>query len=269
VRIAFIGGGVMAEAMIRGLLKKGIVKPGDVVASDVSAERRTLLKESYRVKTVAKNVSAIKGADVVVLAVKPVTLGHVLLEMRGKIQTEQLVVSIAAGRTMDTIASGLGHGAVVRSMPNMPAQIGEGITVWTTAGEVTTEQKEKARSILSSLGKEVFVAEEKYIDMATAVSGSGPAFVLMVVESLIDAGVHIGLSRELAGELVLQTVLGTALLAQKSEKHPAELRNMVTSPGGTTAEGLLQLEQGGLRAMFAEAVVAAYEKAKELGRGGA
>jgi pyrroline-5-carboxylate reductase len=150
-------------------------------------------------------------------------------------------------------------------MPNMPAQVGDGISVWTATAETSEDGKEMARSVLSPLGLEVFVEGEKYIDMATAVSGSGPAFALLMIESLIDAGVHIGLSRDMAEQLVLQTVLGTASMALKLERHPAELRNLVTSPGGTTAEGLLQLEQGGLRALFTEAVVAAYDKAKDLG----
>lgn len=257
----------MAEAMIRGLLTIGVAKSGEVVVSDISAERRVLLKEGYGVRIATRNASAASKADVVVLAVKPAAMAQVLREMKGKLDEEQLVLSIVAGKTMGTIADGLGHNVIVRSMPNMPAQIGEGMTVWTASPEVKEEQRGMARSILSSLGKEIFVTEEKYIDMATAVSGSGPAYVLMVIESLIDAGVHIGLPRESAQELVLQTILGTALLAQRSDKHPAELRNMVTSPGGTTAEALLQLEQGGLRALFTEAVNAAYEKARQLGRG--
>jgi len=268
VRIAFIGGGTMAEAMIQGLLKKGIVRANDVIVSDISTERRAFLKESYAVCAASDNVIAATGADIVVLAVKPGVLRQVLTELHGKIQQEQLVLSIAAGTVITTIAGGLDHRSIVRAMPNMPAQIGEGITVWTVTTEVSGNQKSSARLLLSALGKEVFVATEKYIDMATAVSGSGPAFVLMMIESLIDAGVHVGLPRELSEELVLHTMLGTTLLAQKAERHPAELRNLVTSPGGTTAEGLLELEQGGMRALFTQAVVAAYEKAKDLGREG-
>jgi pyrroline-5-carboxylate reductase len=257
----------MAEAMIRGLLDQGVVGPEDVAVGDISAERRALLEGNYGVEALQDNAVVVKGADIVVLAVKPVSFAGVLKELRGAIAPEQLVLSIAAGISISTITDVLGHGSVVRVMPNMPAQIGEGISAWTATAEVKESQKEAVRSLLSSLGREVFVPEEKFVDMATAVSGSGPAFVLMVVESLVDAGVHIGLPREQAEELVLQTVLGTALLTQKSGRHPAELRNLVTSPGGTSVEGLLELEQGGLRALFTQAVVAAYEKARELGGG--
>jgi len=266
MRIAFIGGGVMAEAMIKGLLGEGVAKTGDMIVGEISEERCALLKERYGISVVSDNVSATKGADVVVLAVKPVSLGQVLKDLHGRIQKGQLVLSIVAGASIARIADGLGYRVIVRAMPNMPAQVGEGISVWTATAETSEDGKEMARSVLSPLGLEVFVEGEKYIDMATAVSGSGPAFALLMIESLIDAGVHIGLSRDMAEQLVLRTVLGTTSMALKLERHPAELRNLVTSPGGTTAEGLLQLEQGGLRALFTEAVVAAYEKSKDLGR---
>jgi pyrroline-5-carboxylate reductase len=150
-------------------------------------------------------------------------------------------------------------------MPNMPAQIGEGMTVWTTASEVSERQKDMAQSILAALGEELYVSAEKYIDMATAVSGSGPAYVFLVIEALTDAGVHIGLPRDMAEKMVIQTVLGSARSVKATGKHPAELKNKVTSPGGTTAEGLLQLESGGLRSLLLRAVIAAYEKSKSLG----
>ena len=197
----------------------------------------------------------------VVLSVKPQSLHDVFLELHGRLQPEQLVLSIVAGASVTTIGRGLGHEAVIRVMPNTPARIGAGISVWTATEAVAEEQKEAARVILAALGKEVFVADEKYIDMATAVSASGPAYIFLVMESLIDAAVHIGLPREMASELVLETVLGSALLAQKTGQHPVTLRNMVTSPGGTTAEGLLRLEEGGMQGILASAVIAAYEKA--------
>jgi pyrroline-5-carboxylate reductase len=150
-------------------------------------------------------------------------------------------------------------------MPNMPSQIGEGITVWTATTEVDQKQKELAKSILSSLGEELYVNSEKYIDMATALSGSGPAYIFLIVEALIDAGVHIGLPRNIAEKLVLETTIGSTKTIKVMAKHPAELRNMVTSPGGTTAEGLLQLETGGLRSLLLQAVIAAYDKARSLG----
>ena len=264
MRITFIGGGVMAEAMLRGIIDRGLAKASDIVASDISAERRSYLTEKYGVVTTSNNPSAIEKAEVIILAVQPVSLSEVMEELKGHLQPRQLVLSIVAGATVASICQGLDHGAVIRVMPNMPAQIGEGVSVWVATSEVKEKEKEKARSILSALGKELFVTNERYIDMATAVSGSGPAYVFTIIESLIDAAVHIGLPHELARELVLQTILGATHLAQKSGKHPAELRNLVTSPGGTTAEGLLQLEQGGLRALLAQAIIASYEKAKVL-----
>lgn len=255
----------MGEAMIRSLLAEGVASKEDVVASDVSPMRRDLLSEKYQVKTVTSNRQAIEGAEMVVLAVKPQDLKLVLKELATDLTSKQLVVSIVAGATLDTLCQGLNHSGVVRAMPNMPAQIGEGITVWTATPEVSQQQKELARSLLAALGKEIYVTSEKYIDMATALSGSGPAYIFVIIEALVDAGVHIGLPREIAEKLVLETVLGSARAIQVMAKHPAELRNLVTSPGGTTAEGLLQLEKGRLRSLLLQAVIAAYEKAKALG----
>lgn len=268
MRLAFIGGGVMGEAIIRGILDKGLTPPQSIIASDISAERRTWLSEKYGVATTSDNGLAVSKAEVILLAIKPQTLEGVMRDLGGLFLPTQLVLSIVAGANLTTLAQGLNHRVVVRVMPNTPAQIGEGISVWTTTAEVNKEQKEIARSILTALGKEIFVAEEKFIDMATALSGSGPAYIFLILEAFIDAGVHLGLSREVAKELVLQTVLGSTRLAQLSGKHPAELRNQVTSPGGTTVEGLLELERGGLRALLAGAVIAAYEKATLLAKGG-
>jgi len=266
MKIAFIGSGVMAEAIIQGILDRGLAEAGDIVASDISAERRARLKEKYGIVTNSDNRSSLEKAEVVVLAVKPVSLPEIMKELKGCLQPGQLVISIVAGAKIDRICQGLDHRNVVRAMPNMPAQIGEGMTVWTATGDVNEEDRKKAGAILGALGRELFAGDEKYIDMATAVSGSGPAYVFAIIESLIDAAVHIGLPHEMARELVLQTVLGSTHLVQKSAVHPARLRNMVTSPGGTTAEGLLQLEQGGLRALLARAIIAGYEKAKVLGK---
>ena len=170
-----------------------------------------------------------------------------------------------AGATLESLHEGLGHSCLVRAMPNMPAQIGEGMTVWTATDEVNQKQKEMAQSILAAMGKEIYVSSEKYIDMATALSGSGPAYVFLIIEALVDAGVHIGLPRDMAEKLVVQTVLGSTRAVEVMGKHPAELKNMVTSPGGTTTEGLLQLETGGLRSLLLQAVIAAYNKAKSSG----
>jgi len=264
MKISFIGGGTMGEAMIKSLLAKEMAKPGDIAVSDVSQARRDVLKKKHGVKVVADNKEAVKGAEVVVLAVKPQELGKVMGELKG-LSPQQLVLSIVAGATVDSLSQGLNHTCLVRAMPNMAAQIGEGMTVWTSTAEVNQKQKDIAQSILAAMGREIYVSSEKYIDMATALSGSGPAYVFLVIESLVDAGVHIGLPRDMAEKMVVQTVLGSARAVEVMGKHPAELRNMVTSPGGTTTEGLLQLETGKLRSLLLEAVIAAYNKAKALG----
>ena len=268
MKIAFIGAGLMGEAIISGLLARGTVGAGDISASDVSAKRLEAIGDKYGVGCTGDNREAARGSEVVVLAVKPQTLAGVMAELKGTLDAGQMVLSIVAGASLALIGEGLGHAPVVRAMPNTPAQIGQGITVWTATSAVGEAQREKARAILSALGEEVYVPDEKYIDMATAVSGSGPAYIFLVIESLIDAAVHIGLPRELAEKLVIETALGSARLARQSGQHPAVLRDMVTSPGGTTAEGLLRLEERGLRAILAQAVISAYEKARRLAGGG-
>ena len=267
MRISLIGGGRMGEAMIRGILDKGVCTSGDIGVSDINTERCALLSHTYGVICVPSNREALSGADVVILAVKPQTLAEVMTELKGCLSPQQLLLSIVTGARISILSQGLEHKAVVRVVPNTPAQIGKGMSVWTASQQVNQEQKEAACSILKALGVEMYVDSEKYLDMATAVSGSGPAYILLIIEALIDAAVHIGFSRDMARLLVLQTVLGTTQLVQESDKHTAELRNMVTSPGGTTAEALLELEGGGLRAIIGQAVVAAYEKAKALAGG--
>ena len=264
MRIGFIGGGVMGEAIIKSLLAKEIAAPDDIIVSDASQLRRDALSKRYGIKTISSNREAADGAEVVILAVKPQDLSKVLAGVKGLLP-QQLVLSIVAGATLGSLHQGLDHSYIVRAMPNMPAQIGEGMTVWTATAEVSQQHKEVAGSILASLGEEIYVTDERYIDMATALSGSGPAYVFLVIEALIDAGVHIGLPRSIAEKLVVETMLGSTRAVEVTGKHPAELRNMVTSPGGTTAEGLLQLETGGLRSLMLQAVIAAYDKAKNLG----
>lgn len=265
MKITFVGGGAMGEAMAKAILKKAIASPDDIIISDVSAERRDYLSKHLGVAVTPDNREAARAGDVMVLAVKPQVLPKVMGELEGAARSHQVALSIVAGARLKTLASGLRHRKVVRAMPNTPAQIGEGMTVWTCTEEVTAEQREMARSILAALGDEVYVEDEKYIDMATALSGSGPAYVFLIMEALADAGVYIGMPREMAQRLVLRTFLGSARLVEETGKHPAELRNMVTSPGGTTAEALLELEDSRLRSILADAVLAAYEKAKSLG----
>lgn len=264
MRIAFIGGGNMGEAMIRCLIDRDVAGPDGIIVADVAEARRSHLKKQYGVDTTSINRQAAEKADVVVLAVKPVAMHDALADLKGRTRADQTVVSIAAGITLSKLRQGLNREAVVRAMPNTPAQIGEGVTVWTATPEAPEADKDRARAILGAMGRQTFVSDEKYIDMATAVSGSGPGYVFLIIESLVDAAVRIGLPRDMAQELVMETMSGSVHLAQKSGRHPAELRNMVTSPGGTTAEGLHELEEGRLRALLARAIIAGYERAKAL-----
>jgi len=264
-RLCFIGSGAMGEAMIGGLLNKRAVDAGQIIASDPTEARRQHMTTRFGITAVSDNRQAVRGAHIIILAVKPQVLPSVLRELHGCIESEALVLSIVAGARATAIGKALGHEAVVRSMPNTPAQVGEGMTVWTATAKVSERQREQARAILQALGKEIYVEDEKFLDMATAISGTGPTYVFLMMEALMDAAVHLGFSRTIARELVVQTVLGSAIFARDSDKHMAELRNMVTSPGGTSAEALYQLEKGSLRTVLSKAVWAAYQRSVMLG----
>ena len=267
-KIAFIGPGVMAEAMIAGLIRQGVAQPPALIVAGPGSERLEQLAHKYTILTSTDNAEAARQADVVVLSVKPQRLDRVLSGLRGAIQPTALVLSIVAGASIEKISSGLGQKVVVRSMPNTPAQIGEGITVWTASPEVSTEQKEMARQILGALGDEIFVEEENYLDMATALSGTGPAYVFLFMEAMVDAGVHLGFPRRIAEQLVAQTVRGSVNYYTNRDDpvHLARLRNQVTSPGGTSAAALYYLEKAGFRTAISRAIWAAYERSIELGR---
>ena len=265
LNVAFIGAGAMASAMIGGLLARHDVEPDGIIASDRHRERLDAAGGQFGVRTTLDNLAAARQAHVVVLSVKPQVLPAVLAELRGAVEPGALVVSIVAGATIASIATGLGHRGIVRTMPNTPAQVGEGMTVWTATPEVSEEQREQARAIVAALGRQLFVEEEKFLDMATAISGSGPAYVFLMMEALIDAAVHLGFSRDAAREMVVQTIRGSAIYAEQQPVHPAELRNRVTSPGGTSADALYQLEKGGFRTVMSDAVLAAYERSVALG----
>ncbi|MBA3570783.1 MAG: pyrroline-5-carboxylate reductase [Pyrinomonadaceae bacterium] len=278
-RLSFIGCGAMAEAIIAGLLKKNLVKTEQVVGSHPRKDRREELQKKYWIRIFESNKDAVafghepagvnegdKSSSIVILTVKPQRLGTILRELKEAVQVDQLVISIVAGARIETIADDLQHGSIVRAMPNTPAQIGQGMTVWTATSEVTEAQQRQIQMIFGALGRELQVEEEKMIDMATALSATGPTYTFLVMEALIDAGVHMGFSRHVAEELVLQTMLGSVLFARESQKHPAELRNMVTSPGGTSAEAIYQMEKGTLRTVLSKAVWAAYQRAESLGR---
>lgn len=264
-KIAFIGPGVMAEAMIAGLLRQKLAKPENLIAAGPREERGEELHKKYKIQVTTDNASAASDVDVVVLSVKPQRLSEVMKGFKG-VRSDALVLSIVAGASIKKISAGLKHKAIVRSMPNTPGQIGEGITVWAASKEATEEHHELARKILGALGDEVFVEDESYLDMATALSGSGPAYVFLFTEALIDAGVHMGFPRRIAEQLVLKTIKGSASFYEQANRHPATLRNQVTSPGGTSAEALYYLEKAGFRTAISRAVWAAYQRSVELGK---
>jgi len=266
-KITFIGPGVMAEVMISGLIREGVAKPDALSASGPSKNRVEQLSQEYGISGMTDNAEAVRQADVVVLSVKPQQLEKVLTGLRSEIKPSALVLSIVAGAPIEKIAGGLAHSSVVRSMPSMPAQIGEGITVWTSAPSVSAEQKEMARQILHALGDEIFVEEEAYLDYATALSGTGPAYVFLFMEAMVDAGVHLGFPRRIAEQLVAKTVRGSVdyYWSREDPVHLAKLRNQVTSPGGTTAYALYYLEKAGFRTAISRAIWAAYERSRELG----
>ena len=272
-RLGFIGCGVMAEAIIAGLLRKKLVAPEQIVGSHPRQQRREEMHVKYGIEmfeqnrdaAVATYPSSADAGSLLVLAIKPQRLHRVLEELKGSLHQEQVVISIIAGAKIAMIADALLHAAVVRTMPNTPSQIGEGVTAWTASAEVSEKQERQVCAMLEALGKTVRVENERQIDMATALSATGPTYIFLVMEALIDAGVHMGFSRHVAQELVQQMILGSVLFARESHKHPAELRNMVTSPGGTSAEAIYQMEKGSLRTVLSKAVWAAYQRAESLG----
>lgn len=267
MKLSFIGGGKMAEAIVHGVLAGKLAAPGDIAIGEPVPGRREFLAAEFGVSPMADNLEAAAGADLLVLAVKPQDLGPVLGQLKGHLGPEQAALSIVAGARMDTLSQGLGHGAVVRVMPNTPAQVGSGMTLWTCSAGVGADQREMTKAVLSSVGEEIYVSDEKYMDMATALSASGPAYVFLFIEALIDAGVYVGMPRDMARTLALQTVFGSTRLVMETGLHPAELKDMVVSPGGTTAEALRVLEEQGVPSALVAAVDAAYRKSVQLGQG--
>ncbi len=263
--LAFIGSGVMGEAMIRGILTHRLIDPEAITASDPMPERLQVLHGRYDIRTTTDNQSAVRASNIIVLSVKPQTLPKVLPDIQPALNANSLIISIVAGSPISIIRQGLGVDKIIRAMPNTPGQVGQGMTVWTATEAVDEIGRRQAQAILGALGKELYVNDESYLDMATALSGTGPAYIFLFMEALIDAGVHMGFSRRIAQELVYQTIEGSVAMARASGSHPTELRNQVTSPGGTTAEALYQLEKGGLRTVVSKAVWAAYQRSKTLG----
>ncbi len=260
----------MAESIIGGLLRHELVRPHQICASHPREERRNELKEKFAINTFGENADAVRSAaessdSFVVLCTKPQKIDKILKEIAPDVTPGQIVISIVAGTRIDKISNALGTSKVVRSMPNTPSQIGHGITAWTCTDEITDQQKAQIKSLLTALGRELYVENENMIDMATSLSATGPTYTFLVMVALTDAGVHLGFSRDMAKELVQETMLGSVLFAMESHLHPAELRNMVTSPGGTSADAIYQMEKGSLRTVLSKAVFAAYQRAAELG----
>jgi pyrroline-5-carboxylate reductase len=265
--IALLGAGQMSEALIRGVLRAELVKPQDVVATDIRPERLEYLRSELGIRTDSNNRSAVTFGRVIVIAVKPQDVPGLLEDVGSSIGPEQLLVSIAAGVTTATLQKGLrGPTPVVRVMPNTPALVGAGMAAVALGTHAGPAEGDLVARLMSAAGQAVILPEYQ-IDAVTALSGSGPAFVAVFVESLIDAGVRVGLPRDVATMLSIQTVLGTAQMMQLTGRHPAEMKDMVTSPGGTAIAGVHALERGGLRAALMDAIVAATERSRELGRG--
>ncbi len=246
-------------------MAQGLTEPGQIRVSDPWPPRVEFLRETYGVHATGDNLEAIQDANIIVLSVKPQVLTKVGQQLHGNIRPSTLILSILAGSPISVLRRAMGHDRIVRAMPNTPGQLGKGITVWTSTPAVTDKQKAYAEVILGALGEQLFMEEEGYLDMATALSGSGPGFIFLFIEALIDAGVHMGFSRRDAGKLVIQTLEGSVALFKATAEHPAELKNQVTSPGGTTAAGLYELEKGGLRTVLSRAIFAAYRRSQELG----
>lgn len=267
LKLTIVGPGVMAEALLKGLIDRAGADPGKIMLSGPRANRLSELEKAYGVQTTSDNRQAASRADVVILAVKPQTLPEVLHDLDGSLADGALVLSIVAGARLRSIAEGTSHAAVVRAMPNTPAQVGEGITVWTAAEPVDDERKDISARILGALGEELFVEDENYLDMATALSGTGPSYVYLFMEAMVDAGVHLGFPRRIAEKLVTKTVRGSVAYYEHSPRHMARLRNQVTSPGGTSAAALYYLEKAGFRTALSRAIWAAYERSTSLGEG--
>jgi len=268
-KIGFVGAGNMGEALIKGMLLSQSLGPQQLLASDKVSQRLNYLTETYKIKVFKKNSEVVRRSDVIILAVKPQNLEEALKEMREGFSKDKLLISILAGIPVGKLQGILKRGArVIRAMPNAPALVQEGATAIFRGDQATEKDVQIARRIFDSVGKTIILQDESLMDAVTGLSGSGPAYVFVILEALSDGGVAMGLSREVATNLAIQTIAGAAKLARESRKHPGELKDMITSPGGTTIVGLKKLEEGGLRASLMEAVEAATLRSKELSKGG-
>lgn len=268
-KLTIIGAGKMAEAIVKPLIDSGRQDASRITLFDNNQERLKELEEDYPdVNTTLNLREAVEDSGLILCCIKPQNTEALFKKLFGLsdvVLPDTMLVSIVAGCTLDSLKEGTGIRKVVRTMPNTPATIGQGMTVWTCNKDVNEEEKEAVRILMQCMGEEVFVEEEGYIDIATAISGSGPAYVLLIMEAMIEAGVHMGYPRAIAKKLVQKTILGTALYAIESNEHPTVLRNDITSPGGTTASALYELEKGRFRSVMTDALWAAYRRSLEMG----
>ncbi len=272
-KLGFIGGGNMAEALVKGLITSSFIEAKNIFVSDPIQERLGFLHKEYKIKAIADNCELVQKCDILILAIKPQVVRKVLENFSDLVDGHKLVISVAAGVSIDMIEGILDEEggkkvSVVRTMPNTPALVQEGVTAICSSEHATKMDVKIAHRVFEAVGQTVDV-EEVHIDAVTGLSGSGPAYIFMIIEALSDAGVKVGLSREVSNILTIQTVLGSAKLARESGKHPGELKDMVTSPGGTTISGLHTLEEGGLRTTLMNAVEIATRRSIALGKNSA
>lgn len=268
-KLTIIGPGVMAEAILKNLLTKKIIESSLITISGPRDDRVQYLAKIYKIHPQTDNSESVKNADIILFCIKPQRVGKVLEGLRGALKKDALVISIVAGARIDKISRTLQHEQVIRAMPNTPGQIGKGITVWTASKSVSQPHLDFARSIFKAMGEEIFSENEDDLDRATALSGTGPAYVYLFMEAMVDAGVHLGFPRRIAERLVTETLRGSVDFydqGEEKERHLAALRNQVTSPGGTSAEALYYLEKAGFRTAISRAIWAAYQRTLELGQ---
>jgi pyrroline-5-carboxylate reductase len=265
-KIAFIGTGNMGEALVSGLLVSGSSEPKNIICTDISESKLAEIKSKYKVRTTANNLKAVKEADIVIYAVKPQIMATVLAETAAKLDMSKLIISIAAGVPLAAMEACVNKELrLIRVMPNIAAFVKESATAIAAGANATREDIELSMQIFNSIGKSIFLKENYLMDAITGLSGSGPAYIFLIVDALADAGVKMGLSRQESIFLSTQTILGAAKLLQETQEHPGQLKDKVTSPGGTAIAGLATLENGGLRTTLINAVEAATHRSKELG----
>eukprot|EP01134_Creolimax_fragrantissima_P002218 CFRG2218T1 len=265
-RLTMIGAGRMAEAVISGIIDKGAMRPQDMVVYDINQKQSESIAKTYNINYFSSMQEAVEDSDVLVLAVKPNNVPDVAKTIGSSIGKDTVVLSLMAGVPIKEIGAQLKHNKIIRAMSNTPAFVSQGMTVWTGSDAVTEVDYNNVQELLRAVGEEILVRDEKYLDMATAISGSGPAYVMLAMEALTDSGVHLGFSRDVAKKLATQTMLGAVMYSKdRDEEHLAKLRNDVTSPGGTTASAIYELEKGGFRTVMSNAVWASYRRALEMG----